>query len=113
MSAQVTARASGEPVEDLSARTASERVFANPDGSWTLEAFTAPVHQEGRDRDLVPVRESQSSEESGSTAVGVVSELTVAEGQAEVGDGPTQELPSVRSTECAAGLEKCSPQLQR
>ena len=28
MSAQVTARASGEPVEDLSASTASERVFA-------------------------------------------------------------------------------------
>lgn len=91
VSAQITARASGERVEDLSARTATEKVFANPDGSWTLEAFTAPVHQQGQDGDMVPVRESQSLEESGSTLIGAVSELTVADGQASMGDGPTEE----------------------
>ena len=40
---------------------------------------------------MVPVRESQSLEESGSTLIGAVSELTVADGQASMGDGPTEE----------------------
>ena len=43
VSAAVTARLTGEPVEDLSARTESAQVFANPDGTWTSEAASGPV----------------------------------------------------------------------
>jgi RHS repeat-associated protein len=39
----VTARASGRRVEDLSQRTESTQVFANPDGTWTAEEATGPV----------------------------------------------------------------------
>lgn len=42
VSASVTARVSGHRVEDLSQRTESSQVFANPDGSWTTEAATQP-----------------------------------------------------------------------
>lgn len=42
ISAMVTARATGQPVEDLSQRTETVRVFANPDGTWTSEGTTGP-----------------------------------------------------------------------
>ncbi|GAB3660125.1 hypothetical protein GCM10027591_12910 [Zhihengliuella somnathii] len=41
VSAQVSARSLGERVEDTSQRTALERVFANPDESWSLESYTS------------------------------------------------------------------------
>jgi RHS repeat-associated protein len=50
VSAMVTARVTGERVEDLSQRTESSVVFANPDGTWTSEATTEPervVDEEG------------------------------------------------------------------
>lgn len=43
VSAMVTARASGERVEDLSQRTEESQVFANPDGTWTSESAPDPV----------------------------------------------------------------------
>ncbi|MER7607453.1 DNRLRE domain-containing protein [Nocardioides sp. NPDC127503] len=43
VSAAVSARASGMAVEDLSQRSESERVFANPDGSWTSETASEPT----------------------------------------------------------------------
>ncbi|KAB2813059.1 hypothetical protein F9L07_15300 [Pimelobacter simplex] len=42
VSAMVTARATGEPVEDLSQRTETVRVFAQPDGSWVSDGTTEP-----------------------------------------------------------------------
>ncbi len=42
VSAMVTARAIGARVEDLSQRTETVRVFANPDGTWTSEGTTEP-----------------------------------------------------------------------
>jgi RHS repeat-associated protein len=42
VSALVTARASGERVEDESRRTEFTRVYANPDGTWTSETASAP-----------------------------------------------------------------------
>ncbi|WP_430633480.1 hypothetical protein [Zafaria sp. Z1313] len=43
VSAQVTARATGQRVEDLSQRTETSQVFATPEGTWILEGFSAPV----------------------------------------------------------------------
>src|SRR4051812_49164459 len=42
VSALVTARASGERVEDTSQRTETKRVYANPDGSWTSDTASQP-----------------------------------------------------------------------
>lgn len=42
-SAMIAARASGVRVEDLSQRTETTQVFANPDGTWTSETADAPV----------------------------------------------------------------------
>lgn len=42
-SASVTARTSGERVEDLSERTEKTRVYANPDGTWISEAAPEPT----------------------------------------------------------------------
>ncbi len=43
VSAMVTARATGERVEDLSQRTEESQVFSNPDGTWTSESAPEPV----------------------------------------------------------------------
>jgi large repetitive protein len=43
VSAVATARASGVKVEDVSQRTTSERVFANPDGTWSSQTFSGDV----------------------------------------------------------------------
>lgn len=43
ISAQSTAHSADVPVEDLSQRSESERVFANPDGSWTSETSSEPT----------------------------------------------------------------------
>ncbi len=45
-SAMVTARATGQRVEDLSQRDELTRVFANPDGTWTAESATQPERVE-------------------------------------------------------------------
>jgi RHS repeat-associated protein len=42
VSAMVTARATGERVEDLSQRDEFSQVFANPDGTWTAETASEP-----------------------------------------------------------------------
>jgi len=42
-SAQVTARATGKRVEDLSQEGETTRVYANPDGSWTSETSDSPA----------------------------------------------------------------------
>jgi hypothetical protein len=49
VSATVTARASGERVEDESQRTEFTRVYANPDGTWTNETATGPESVQGSD----------------------------------------------------------------
>ncbi len=49
VSAMVTARASGERVEDESQRDAFSRVYANPDGTWTSESATQPESAQDAD----------------------------------------------------------------
>ena len=49
VSAKLAARQQGSRVEDLSARTKTTAVFANPNGTWTLEAAAEPVHYRAAD----------------------------------------------------------------
>jgi RHS repeat-associated protein len=42
VSAMVTARSTNHPVEDLSQRTQTSSVFANPDGTWTADTTAEP-----------------------------------------------------------------------
>lgn len=49
LSASLTARSTGHRVEDLSQRTESTQVFANPDSTWTLESYTAPKFSQKSD----------------------------------------------------------------
>jgi hypothetical protein len=60
--AMTAAQRADVPVEDLSQRSETTKVFANPDGSWTAESSSGPVRTqdaEGRwheiDTSLVPV----------------------------------------------------------
>jgi RHS repeat-associated protein len=43
VSAMLTAKVQGHRVEDLSQRTETTQVFANPDGSWTSQEAASPV----------------------------------------------------------------------
>lgn len=43
LSAALAASSREERVEDLSRRTPTTQMFANPDGTWTTESFAAPV----------------------------------------------------------------------
>ncbi|MFD1825015.1 MULTISPECIES: hypothetical protein [Mumia] len=43
VSASLAARLADKKVEDLSARTESAQLFANPDGTWTEEVASGPV----------------------------------------------------------------------
>lgn len=57
VSAMITARALGKPVEVLSERTETISVFARPDGTWATEASTAPTRvqdEQGNWHDLDP-----------------------------------------------------------
>lgn len=49
VSAMVTARTSGVRVEDVSQRTKTTNIFANPDGTWTSETATEPVQVQETD----------------------------------------------------------------
>lgn len=92
VSAQVTARVSGERVEDLSARTESEMLFANPDGTWTLESFATAVNREAEDGSFTPVSDDPFLDSSTDMTVqGAVSEIVVADGGDALGEGPTDE----------------------
>ncbi|MCO1339940.1 hypothetical protein BJH93_13745 [Kocuria polaris] len=91
VSAQVTARSTGERVEDTSQRTASERVFANPDGSWSLESYTAPIFEKNAAGEFVEVGSGRTLESDGLTMVGPAASLEVADGQQNAGEGPTNE----------------------
>ncbi|MFK0073088.1 DNRLRE domain-containing protein [Arthrobacter woluwensis] len=56
LSAALTARSTGHRVEDLSQRSESTQVFANPDSTWTLESYTAPKFAQHADGSWVEAR---------------------------------------------------------
>lgn len=88
VSAQVSARATGSRVEDLSQRTEREQVFANPDGSWTSESSTAVRFAE-QDGAMVPIADLGSLESAGETITGAGTKLSIADGGDKLGTGPT------------------------
>lgn len=90
ISAQVTARATGHRVEDLSQRTTMEQVFANPDGTWTSEASNVVRFAE-KDGDLLPIEDLGTLESAGKAVTGAGTELSIADGTDNLGDGPTKD----------------------
>ncbi|MGP5032179.1 DNRLRE domain-containing protein [Glutamicibacter arilaitensis] len=90
VSAQITAKATGHRVEDLSLRTATEQVFANPDGTWTSETTSAARFKEEKGR-FIPLGADGELTDTASTVVGDGTELTIADGKDALGDGPTQD----------------------
>jgi large repetitive protein len=87
VSAQVTAKATGHRVEDTSQRSETSQVFANPDGTWTLESFTLPKFRETKGGQLEPIGETQVFDAAGRAYTGAGAKLTVSEGQAAGRDG--------------------------
>lgn len=55
VAAMVTARSTGQPVEDLSQRSETGKVFANPDGSWTAESAPDPIQVQDADGGWHPI----------------------------------------------------------
>ena len=90
VSAQITAKVTGHRVEDLSLRTATERVFANPDGTWTSETTSATRFKE-EDGMFVSIGDANELTDAREPVVGDGTELTVADGEQSLGDGPTKE----------------------
>lgn len=88
VSAQITAKATGQRIEDLSQRSEKEQVFANPDGSWTSETSTSVRFAE-KNGNMVPVSEIGTLESAGKAITGSGTELEIADGTASLGDGPT------------------------
>ena len=98
VSAQMTARATGARVEDLSQRTEREQVFANPDGSWTSESSTAVRFAE-QDGSMVPIADLGSLESAGETITGAGTKLSIADGADKPGTGPTDTSVPLASLE--------------
>lgn len=69
VSAMSTARAQGKRVEDLGQRTESTVTFANPDGSWTTEAFSGLVRSKADEDTWVEIDPALRSA-AGSTGKG-------------------------------------------
>jgi len=90
VSAQITAKVTGHRVEDLSLRTATEQVFANPDGTWTSETTSAARFKE-EDGAFTPIGDANELTDTQNPVIGDGAELTVADGEQALGDGPTKE----------------------
>jgi RHS repeat-associated protein len=81
VSASLTARSSGKRIEDLSQRTEESQVFANPDGTWTMESFAAPKFTQAADGSWSPLnRDLVQSVDGGLIAA-------VSDGEVLVSDG--------------------------
>lgn len=104
VSAQITAKATGHRIEDLSLRTATEQVFANPDGTWTSETTSAARFTE-EDGSFVPLGEDQKLTDTKSPVIGDGTELSIADGKESVGDGPTSDSVVLAELESTAAHE--------
>lgn len=87
MSAQITARSIGAPIEDLSQRTETTRTLANPDGTWTLESFPTAIHAETADGKLVEINTDLREFEGEVSPVASSADLTLSAGEAVGADG--------------------------
>ncbi|WP_329864080.1 hypothetical protein [Zafaria sp. J156] len=102
VSAQVTARATGQRVEDVSQRTETSQVFALPEGGWALEAHSAPVFREAEDGSMVPIPDTAGFTSSGAAFTGAGARLRVSEG-AEPGVDGSVALVELEGTGERAG----------
>lgn len=94
VSAQVTAKATGHRVEDLSQRSTTTQVFANPDGTWAMESFTLPRFRAADDGTLVPIKDAGTFTDAGTAFTGAGAEITVSDGgePGRAGSVPLVEL---------------------
>ncbi|WP_418908599.1 DNRLRE domain-containing protein [Glutamicibacter endophyticus] len=90
VAAQITAKATGHRVEDLSLRTATEQVFANPDGTWTSVTTSAARFIED-DGVFVPIGDADELTTTDDPVIGDGTELTVANGAEALGAGPNKD----------------------
>lgn len=90
-SAMVTAIQQDSPVEDLSARTPSSAMFANPDGTWTLESYAGVVRSETDAGEWVTVDPSLKPASQGTDGV----EPTAVPFSVDYGDGGSKDLATV------------------
>ncbi|WP_418057694.1 DUF6531 domain-containing protein [Pimelobacter simplex] len=79
-SAMAAAIAQGSRVEDLSARTRSSGMFANPDGSWTLESFAGVVRSRAKSGKWVKIDPSLRRGREGLLPEAVPYEVSFGEG---------------------------------
>lgn len=98
VSAQVSARASGQRVEDLSQRSSRAQVFANPDGTWTSES-SGVVRFAEQNGQMVPVENLGSLESVGETITGDGSTLSIADGADKLGSGPGKHSVALATLE--------------
>lgn len=75
-----TARAQGHRVEDLSQRTESMQVFANPDGSWTSEQTSSPVRAKNRDGEWADIDLNLEKVDGGYAPANALGGLVVSDG---------------------------------
>lgn len=101
VSAQISARALGAPVEDVSQRTEATLVKANPDGTWLLESYGLPKFRQDEAGEWLPINEALSFTTEGSSLVGPESTLTVSDGTAA--DTGVSDLATLTGTGGAAG----------
>jgi hypothetical protein len=81
VSASLTARSSGRPVEDLSQRTEASRVFANPDSTWTLDSYTSPQSTQQSDGSWAEVNNDLGFGPEGVTAPAGAADITLSDGE--------------------------------
>ncbi len=91
VSAMVTARATGERVEDLSQRTETVRVFANPNGTWTSDGTTEPERVQGEDGTWEDLDTSLVQGDGGLSPVAAPSDVVFSDGGDKVFAALTDE----------------------
>ncbi|MEU4618519.1 RHS repeat-associated core domain-containing protein [Actinoplanes sp. NPDC023801] len=67
-SAMTAARACGKAVENAGARSETQDVFANPDGTWTAKIYAGPVRMRGADGAWKQIDLTMRAEADGSVA---------------------------------------------
>ncbi|WP_182378297.1 DNRLRE domain-containing protein [Nocardioides sp. WS12] len=90
-SAMVTAISQGSRVEDLSARTPSSGMYANPNGTWTLESYSGQVRSKDSDDKWVSADPTLETSKDGVTSPAAVPF------DVEYGDGGSKDLATVTS----------------
>ena len=79
-SAAAAARTQGHRVEDLSRRTETTRVFANPDGSWSSEQASGPVRAKDESGEWADIDLTLEKVDGGYAPVNALGDLVISDG---------------------------------